>query len=134
MALIANYTANNILHDMQNAGCSCGAEGGSNTSPEEFLGLAVVGYSDNWPHPTSQMVWSDPVQQFDNIGLWVYTDSTSTLTTYQDIGDSEDSSGSTPVPQPLVQHFHGRCLLIVSGQTNGLPWSGYTQAIDQYCT
>jgi flagellar basal body-associated protein FliL len=73
-----NYTANDILQNMQKAGCSCGVELTSSMSVDGFIGQ----YAINEAQATSQEAWSDPMQQFDNVGLWVFVDAATALNTF----------------------------------------------------
>lgn len=127
-AMNSNYTADDILKAMQNADCSCGAELSRNVSLEDFIGPNF----STTVQPTSQDAWSDPVQQFYNVGLWVYADAATALSIYEQIGTYEDSSGISITPLK-IDHVHRRCLFLISGGTWGTPWSDYQQVIDQTC-
>ncbi len=127
-----NYTADDILQDMQNAGCSCGAQVSKGEYITDFLGETT--WIDE-SQATSRDAWQDPItEQFYNVGLWVYPTTTAAQRAYGNLGIAEDSSGNAmPVIQPEMQIFHGRCIFLISGQTDGTPWTGYQQAIDKYC-
>ncbi len=116
-----------IYRDMEKDGCSCGAGLEQGMTLQEYAGQSISVNS------TSSLEWSDPpTQQFYNVGLWVYANTDDALKAFTQVGVGNDASGRSD-QETFTEHFHGRCLLLISSLTTGSPWSGYQQAIDKYC-
>ncbi len=134
---IPDYTATDILGDFTRAGCPCGYG--------RTYGETVWAYSGNnyfvSIHATSSATWMDPAQTSGaaEVGVWVYNSQGDAQSAFAQVGTDENSPNNTgsPISEAMkpTEYLHGRCLLLISGYDyNAVPWSGYEQTLDEYCT
>ena len=124
-----NYTASDILHDLNAAGIHPKFVEYNNTiwswtSDTYYISVHAIS-STNFSDDSSCSGYCSPA----NIGVWVYDNPTTAMEAFNEVvNDEHMPNASIPmmgIPSPTL---HGRCLLLSNSDQ-----SIYVQVITQYC-